>query len=155
MPPRRPEELGLQLRRHADEARVPQQDRRQVPQEAGGHGQVRGPLRSARRTTPPHRLTLTPSPRQGFSLCVCVCTQRTPDHPWKEGSPTVSSLGLNIFLFGSGFSDRSCQFMCDPNYFMKKLFLQHLFILYKDERILSFFKRKQPSYHSLPLEKFK
>ncbi|CAL8287285.1 unnamed protein product [Arctogadus glacialis] len=45
-------------------------------------------------------------------------------------------------------SDRPCQFMCDPNYFMSKMqmfdanynyvLVQHLFILYKDERIFSF-----------------
>ena len=50
-------------------------------------------------------------------------------------------------------SDRPCQYMCDPNYFMsfikkkkkKKIdanynyvLVQHLFILHKDERIFSF-----------------
>ena len=38
----RPEELGLQFRSHADEAWVPQQDRRQIQEEDRGDGQVRG-----------------------------------------------------------------------------------------------------------------
>ena len=42
VPQGRPEELSLQFRSHADEARVPQQVRRQIQEEDRGDGQVRG-----------------------------------------------------------------------------------------------------------------
>lgn len=47
MPPRRPEELGLWLRRHVDETRVPKRDQPDVPEEDRGDGSVGPPGRGA------------------------------------------------------------------------------------------------------------
>lgn len=44
MPPRRPEELGLRLRHHVDEARVPKRHQPDVQEEDRGDGPVGPPL---------------------------------------------------------------------------------------------------------------